>query len=963
MVEEKRRRSLALPTAGLIVFRHRSRVEDMNHPIRGERWMDVEAVFERAARAPVGERRAFLDQICGADGELRREVESLLAADRAAGAFLDKPLAAEMDLTVVEPRTRRRAIGPYEILRPIGEGGMGTVYLAVRADDEYRQEVAIKIFGYGHWRRDLKRRFRTERQILASLEHPNIARLLDGGTTDHGEPYLVMEHIEGEPIDFYCDRQRLTVGERIDLFRQLCAAVRYAHQNLVVHRDIKPSNVLVTASGLPKLLDFGIAQLVDAEGFPQTLARTSTGQRLMTPRYASPEQVRGEPVSTATDVYSLGVLLYELLIGCLPYRVDPSRLEALEHAVLEVLPERLSVALIRSQTGAQANGKGPAEIARARRSRPEPLRRQLVGDLETIVAKALRKELARRYGSIDPFDEDLRRYREGLPVLARPDTFGYRTGKFLRRHSWSMTVAAVFVALLAGSAVTLSMQRDQARSERDKARAVVTVLEDTFAGVDPSQTRGASITAREVLDLGAERVQRELAEQPEVSAGLAATIGNVYRNLGLLQEAEPLLRLSLKTRQEIYGEAHPVVAESLVNLGLLRQAQADFAGAESLFRRVLELRRNGPEEALAEALDHLGLALLMGTELAESQALLREAVRRRQALYGVDHPAVAESLQHLGRAQIVLGQLDAAREAFDESLRIVRQHYGDVHPKLASGLLYLANAGRLAGDLDAAVSHYTEALRIALHLYGEEHPEVAEILNNLAIVHSDLGNLEQAEDLLRQGLAMRRQLLGEDHAATGNSLHNLGWLLVEKGDLQAAGDLLQQALEIYHQAFGAEHSMVASLLAVLGDVREKLGDLGAAEALYREAADIRRRSLGENHSEYGLSLLGLGSVLCNRGRHQEALPQFRRALRILESALGEGHPHVGAARNILGASLGHVDRAGEGEPLLLAGYGELVQALPPGHYRQVRALRRMVEFYEAVNRSEQAAHYRALLPE
>ena len=391
-------------------------------------WRRVEEIFDEVAALPAGERGERLAELCGDDGALRLEVESLLAADAGAGDFLEQtPVPPDLAEVVLPPPSAvGRRIGSWRVERKLGEGGMATVYLGVRDDGEFRQQVAIKVFGYGADRSDLLDRFRAERQILASLDHPNIARLLDGGTTEDGLPYLVMEHVDGVPVDRYCEEHGLGVDARIDLFRQICSAVQYAHQNLVVHRDLKPSNILVTADGKPHLLDFGIAKLLEGSALAGA-DLTRTGQRLMTPHYASPEQVTGRPMTTASDVYALGVLLYVLLTGHLPYRLDPDRLGAVEQAVLEQQPERPSTAVGRSIS--TADGASAIETLQDRR-----LARRLAGDLDNIVLMALRKEPQLRYASVELLSEDLRNYREGMPVLARPATFGYRVSKFVGRH-------------------------------------------------------------------------------------------------------------------------------------------------------------------------------------------------------------------------------------------------------------------------------------------------------------------------------------------------------------------------------------------------------------------------------------------------------------------------------------------------------------------------------------------------
>ena len=451
-----------------------------------DRWRRIESLFDEAAALPAGERAAFLSSACGEDLDLKGEVESLLAADEQAAEFLQRPavVSAAAPPSPLSSLVGRR-VGHYEVEGRIGEGGMSTVYLAVRADDAYQQKVALKVLGYGADRSDLSARFRAERQILASLDHPGIARLLDGGSTEDGRPYLVMEYIQGVPLDKYCDQHRLGLEARVDLVRQVCAAVQYAHQNLVVHRDIKPSNILVTADGVPRLLDFGIAKLLEGTELPGTIEATMTGQRLMTPQYASPEQVEGGAITTATDVYSLGVLLYVLLTGHLPYRLQGTSSDALQRAVVEQDPERPSTAVGRGEGSPEARGL-----------RPQQLRRKLRGDLDNIVMVALRKEPSRRYASVALLSEDLRRYREHLPVAAQPDTLAYRMRKFVGRHKAGVGAVAVGLAMILGLTAMMTVQAVRLTRQRDEIRAGATrpwlthFLEQVFGGPIPAKPAG-----------------------------------------------------------------------------------------------------------------------------------------------------------------------------------------------------------------------------------------------------------------------------------------------------------------------------------------------------------------------------------------------------------------------------------------------------------------------------------------
>ena len=436
-----------------------------------DRWQRLQTLFNAAVEMTPDQRGAYLADACDDDLSLARQVESLLVSSDEAGQFIEGAVE-EAAASAARADMIGRRIGPYEVVGELGHGGMGTVYLARRADAEYESLVAIKLVRGVH-SASLLGRFRSERQILASLSHPNIARLLDGGTTPEGYPYVVMEHVDGEPIDRYCDTRHLPIEARLELFRAVCLAVQHAHKNLVVHRDLKPSNILVTQAGVPKLLDFGIAKLLDPELAEHTVVETGTATRLLTPSYASPEQVRGENITVATDVYSLGVVLYELLTGQVPFHFRGRGALEIERVICEEEPTRPSTLVTRDGDGADTNGNAPkmsaAELSRARNLMPDRLRRRLAGDLDTIVLKALRKEPNRRYESADQFAEDVRRHLDGLPVIARVDTWTYRANKFVRRHRLGVAAAAVFIVVLLGFATAMAAQARRVARERDVA--------------------------------------------------------------------------------------------------------------------------------------------------------------------------------------------------------------------------------------------------------------------------------------------------------------------------------------------------------------------------------------------------------------------------------------------------------------------------------------------------------------
>ncbi len=920
-----------------------------------DRFRKIERLFEQALELPQGERTAFLTRACGDDVELRGEVESLLGAHDRAGSFLEQPAIptspgatphtptphtptprTPTPRTPTSPVSRSSGmqdrVGPYQLLRRIGEGGMSEVYLAVRDDDEYKKSVALKVIRHDLDREDVIRRFRTERQILAGLDHPNIAKLLDGGTTDEGLPYFVMDYIEGVPFDRYCDGNRLTVRERLELFRTVCSAVQYAHQSLVVHRDIKSSNILVSADGVPRLLDFGIAKLLKPDQFAQPVERTATWLRPMTPHYASPEQVQGKMVTTSSDVYSLGVLLYKLLTGRLPH--DPEGKPPTEFArmVVEDEADAPSAVVTRPVPVPVDDGTGhtPAtavtaqSIAAARRSQPPQLRRALEGDLDNIVLMALRKEPQRRYASVEQLAEDIRRYLVGLPVIARKDTFGYRSAKFLRRNWLAVAASVGFVALLAGFGVTMAVQasriaheRDQARRERDRAERVVAFMKEIFEVSDPLEGAGRDVPASEILDSGARRVTEEMADEPDVQATLLASIGNVYRNLGLFERARPLLEQAVEIRQRLYGERHVAVAESLHDLGVVNRDLGNFQ---------------------------------------EAELLLKQALEQRRELIGTDSDEVVATLNYLGIVKRQLGEYDESEAYYRESIAIHERALGETE-ELATAKNNLATLSVVQGRLEDGERLFREALELRRKLLGAKHPIYAQNLTNLGASLGMQGKYAEAEPFLREAVELMRELLDPEHPALMEALNNLAKLNVRMGNLDAAEPLYREALALERKRAGERHPHVASVGCNLAELLAQKGDLDGAEELYRLALDIRREALGDEHPETGSSLVLLGGLLVGRDRAAAAEPLLKEGIAIYERTLPAGHWKLAEASSALGECYAAQRRYTDAEPLLIQGYEGLKEKRGPEHPLTRTALDRVVELYRSWGRPDEAKRF------
>jgi serine/threonine-protein kinase len=710
---------------------------------------------------------------------------------------------------------------------------MGRVFLAERADGQFDQQVALKWLGVAVPSPEATERFLAERQILATLKHPNIARLLDGGVTEGGQPYFVMEVVDGRGIDAYCNAHRLSVRERLRLMIDVCDAVQYAHQKLVVHRDLKPSNILVTDAGQAKLLDFGIAKLLDPEAVRvEAMPRTRTGWLPMTPDYASPEQVRGADVTTASDVYQLGIVLYELLTGRRPYSVADRTPSEVERIICEEEPESPSAAVPES-------GDLPAGP-----SSSTELRSILRGDLDTIVLKALRKEPERRYDSANQLADDLRRFLDGRPVSAHPDRWTYRARKFARRHRGGVAAAVMIVLLLIGYGVTITRhsQRTQAalhraQAEAQKSEQITDFLIGLFERADLYRSSGSTarlgdtITTRGLLDQGAARARRELSGQPEVQATMLYTLGRIYRQHGDHDEAASLLDDARAIQREQLSPAHPDRAKSLHERARLFRYEGQTQRAARLYRKSLSIQRKhlGPEHSdIADNIRELAIIAAREGRYATADSLFREALAMRISLHGPDHPDVATALHTLGLLSIPKGELATAERLLRRSLTIRRRH----------------------ADAD--------------------HPLLAETLDRLGQVLVRQGALDEAEPLLHEARTIRETLFPKVHPSRAVSLNNLGRLLQKRGDYAAADSLHQQAQSIYQELYGATNLDAANTLYERARAHRGQGNYATAERFYTHAATMQASVHGPEHPAVQRSREALLALYRAWGKPDEA---------------------------------------------------------------------------------------------
>ena len=938
--------------------------------VKPERWREMERIFLAALDRLPAERGAYLAEACGGDEVLRVEVEKLLQADADAGDFLARPLLdPPASPSPDEDYPLGSAIGPYRLAGKIGEGGMSTVFLAVRSDETYQKEVAIKFFRLGAEQPELMGRFRAERQILASLDHPYIAKLLDGGSTDRGTPYYIMEYVEGLPIDAYGDQNRLSIDHRLELFRKVCSAVQYAHANLIVHRDIKPSNLLVRANGEPKLLDFGIAKILDPQSLALRVDRTRAEHHLMTPAYASPEQVRGEAITTAADVYSLGVLLYELLTGRRPYDFDRRALPEMLRAITEDLP-RLPSACLAADAPAASGPTVPA-LAAARATTPASLRRRLHGDLDNIVLKALRKEPTRRYSSVEQFSEDIRRHLAGLPVGARPDTLGYRAGKFLRRHRLGVATAALFaIVVVSFTGVTAVQSRrlaralDQAEKEAAKAKATSRFLQETLGAANPFGGVGREVTVLEVLRRTSSTIHDSFAAQPETEATVRATLGTTYLELGRLDEAEPQIETALAIRRRVLGRSHPEVAESLLELGRFLTEKGQLARAEPLLREAIALQTElfGAESlGASDALYQLGRLLIKKGEYDQAESVFRQCLAIRRRLLPAMDLRVARCLGELGWVRLRKGDYDPAEALFRESVAITEKTSPPRGPEMAAALHGLATLLDFKGDLAGAEPLFREVLAIRRALLGEEHTAVAQSLGNLGSIRSQRGFLDEATKLDREVLTIFRKVLGEESQETAKASMNLAADLIDSGRLDEARELLEKALAVHRKVWKNGHEDIANDLDNLGYALVLQRRYAEAERRLREALELRRALLGADHPLTGHTLHNLAYTLQHKGERRAAVPLYQESLQILTKKVGPDHPDIGICRSDFGTLLTELGRYEQAREQLVTAYSALKKALGPEHGETKKTARRLLQLGRAWNNPKASAEIQALL--
>jgi serine/threonine protein kinase len=877
------------------------------------RWDRIQSVFHGAADLPKPQQRAFLESACADDLSLIADVQALLDEDAKDSSLLDRNVADVASEVLDAPASQRfpfKEFGPYRIVRLLGEGGMGVVFLAERRD--LHSEVAIKVLRDAWVSPARRERFSSEQQTLAQLNHPSIARLYDADTLPDGTPLFVMEYVEGRSLVEYCQKLNCPIDQRLKLFRSVCEAVEYAHGQAVIHRDLKPSNILVRSDGTIRLLDFGIAKQLEDVNVAADATRTSF--RFLTPAYASPEQIRGDRVGIQSDVYSLGVILYELLCGRLPFDFSNQTPAEAQAAILENDPVKPSLVVQRAAFERSASSLGATgSITKAAWT-----------DLDVLCLTAMHRDPQRRYRSVEALIRDVDHYLRGEPLEARPDSVLYRLHKFVGRNRQTVAASTIVGALIVGLIVfytlRLAKARNVALAEAARTQRVEQFMQDLFQGDAESTGPADDLRVVTVLERG-EKQARALDEDPKIQADLYQTLGTMYDQLGKYERADSLLKTSLAQRQKTDGADSAKVAESLVALANLRSDQAQLEEAETFARQGLQMSRR-----------HLP----------------------------PDHPIVARATLTLGRILDNRGKYDEAIPTLEEALRLESGPKG-VPADLSATLSELANTHYYLGHYDISNDLNERALRMDEQIYGDRNPNVAQDLTNLAEIQYQWSHYADAERLQRTAVGIMQAWYGKDHPETADDITILGKYLIAEGRAEEAIPVLRESLAALENHYGKVHPRVALAVGELGLGLQHQGNLDEAEADFRRQANIYRSVYGDKNQQLGAAVANLAGLYADRKDYAKSEQLYRDALTLYVDSLPAGHLNIAIAHVRLGGVLFRDKRYSDAEAESRAGYELLMrQSTPPARWVQT-ARNDLLSEYDAMDQSEKAAKIRTEL--
>ena len=922
-------------------------------------WQKLEEVLERILDLPENERDEYLATAVE-DAELRRRVRQVLA-EEGLSDFLDpdelieRPIVRDLGQRFEDESQPLKTAGPYQILEEIGRGGMARVYRAERVEGGFDQDVAIKVIGKNAGSLSSRERFERERQILATLNHPAIARLLDGGEAE-GRPWFAMELVDGEPVESYCAKRHLKLDARLRLFVQIVEAVAYAHRNLIVHRDIKSSNVLVTAQGEVKLLDFGIAKLVESQA-----SLTATHQQPMTPEFASPEQVLGDPVTTASDVYQLGHLLYRLVSGKSPYQAESKTPPYLHRAILTETPVLPSFA-----AGAGTNSSTDDAKPGQRRDETIPWASELRGDLDAIVMMAMRKEPERRYATVQQLLDDLRSYLAGYPIMARPDSLAYRARKLVTRNQAASTVVLIATLAIVGvvvlSGLRLARERDRALREADRASRIADFLTDTFRASDPNVALGETLTARDLLDRGAEKITSDLDDDPLVKASLLETMGVAYRELGAYEQAADALERAVSENLDHLGVAHVDTLRAQRELGHVYWHQSRFDESEALLSEALAVAQDrlGVDDPVTLTLsNHLGLSWWRLGRYDEAEQLFRTTLDGTMRIHGADHAETVAVRSNLAGTLFTQGRYADAAEVYELVLGWRREHLPEDHSEILQALHSLGLAYREQQDYERARPLLEEAVEGRARVFGETHSSTLDARSALASLQALTGNYETALDLHLSIYRARLETLGPTHIATLSSGQNVAGTHYMAGNLAEAIAGFRENLEQRRSIQGAEHPATLGTAKVLAYFLAEAGDVDAAEALYETTLQTYLTAHDPAHRNVVEMRRELGRLRCAHNG-EEGLALLDETLQQVREHFGEEAPLTGTVLREQGRCLIALTRFQGAEESLLESHQILADSPRTDDAEMARAL--LVDLYESWGRPDAARTWRQHTP-
>lgn len=881
-------------------------------------WSEVEQILDEALEKSGNKRKTFIEERCGENKKLKSWVTELLESIESSQGFLETgsvekevliPDIADSITSEGDSSFIGTQLGAYTIKELIEHGGMGSVYLAHRTDGTFEHRVAIKIIRRGMDTPSNRARFLREQNILARLHHPNIARLYGGGLTDDGLPYLFMEYIDGKPIDQFCDDQRLSIMERLALFNQVCKAVQYAHESLIVHRDLKPDNIMINSNGRVKILDFGIAKLMDPKFQEDAKNQTQPGARMLTLAFAAPEQINGDSITTSVDCYALGTVLYKLLSGLKPFEFKKMKRGEIEKIISLQLPPKPS------KRFQELDAEKQKAIAQTRRTTADKLARTISGDLDAIILKALRKEAAPRYRSVEHLEEDIERFINKEPVSARAGNLVYKSKKFLKRHKYAIASVATFLFILLGVSayytLQLARERNMAELEAQTTSQVTDFLVDLFQANDPSNNQGELITARQLLAKGEKEINR-LDNQPEVKARLLNVLGNIYGVLSEPDKADSLQSHSLSMATSLYNSGNTELASFYYSLAATKHTLGEYDEALDLLESAISAQNKlpgSPKKDLANSLRLQAEILKDNGKLDSAYRAIRESQSIFSSIGATENRDYLKMLKEFGAIQSERGKFPESESIWRQALALSRDLFTSPHPDILSCMQGLAYSLKEQGSFDEAETLYLQGIEFNRKLYGPSHLNTAAIMNNLAGLYYYTSVYQKADSLYTKSYKIQKEVLGESHPNVASILYNRANLKVDMAELATAEKLYREVLKLDINHLGRNHPNVASDYSGLGVLLSKQGKYDEAIEYFSKSMEIRERIYNTNHPYIAYNKRSIAKIMAQTENFKEANTLFKEALAILNNSYEEGHDEITQTIQLYLETLGKWDNA------------------------------------------------------